>query len=63
MNTPADLITTQEARVILQCSRQKMTNLIKEGYLRHFPNPLDKREKLVSEAEVRALQPKRRRAA
>jgi hypothetical protein len=40
-----------------------MAQLIKEGTLRHFPNPLDRREKLVSKGEVLALKPPRAVAA
>jgi hypothetical protein len=40
-----------------------MAHLIREGTLRHFPNPLDRREKLVSKAEVLSLKPPRAEAA
>ena len=53
--TPADLITTAEARDLLGVSRFKMAELLKEGIIRHFPDPLDKRVKLVSRSEVLAL--------
>lgn len=56
---PADLITASEARRLLEVSAVKMAQLIKDGTVRHFPNPLDRREKLVSRAEVLALKPKR----
>lgn len=63
METPKDLITAMEARALLGVSRLKMRDLLREGALRHFPNPLDKRQKLVSQAEVLALIPKRAEAA
>jgi hypothetical protein len=40
-----------------------MAQLIKEGSLRHFTNQLDRREKLVSKAEVLSLKPRRAEAA
>lgn len=60
---PLDLITASEARRLLSVSAVKMAQLIKDGTLRHFPNPLDRREKLVSKAEVLALKPPRAAAA
>ena len=60
---PTDLISTSEARKLLGVSRPTMTRLIKEGQIRHFPNLIDKRVKLVSRAEVLALKPPRVRAA
>ncbi len=60
---PSDLISTFEAQQLLGVSRPKMSRLIKEGQVRHFPNPIDKRVKLVSRAEVLALIPPRVRAA
>jgi hypothetical protein len=59
METPTDLITTKEARQILGVSPLTMARLLKDGTLRHFTNPLDKRQKLVSKAEVLALIPKK----
>lgn len=60
--TPADLITINEAREILGVSRPTMAKIVKK-HLRHFPNPIDGREKLVSKAEVLALVPRRAEAA
>lgn len=60
---PTDLITASEARRLLGVSAVKMAQLIKDGILRHFPNPLDRREKLVSRSEVLALKPPRAEAA
>jgi hypothetical protein len=59
MDTPRDLITAEAARAILRVSTKKMAALLKDGELRHFPNPLDRREKLVSKADVMALIPTR----
>ncbi|HEX8721861.1 MAG TPA: hypothetical protein VF736_14600 [Pyrinomonadaceae bacterium] len=44
-------------------SRIKMATLLKNGTLRHYPNPLDNRVKLVSKAEVLSLIPERAEAA
>lgn len=63
MNTPTDLITTREARTLLGVSPLTMTRILKDGTLRHFPNPIDKRQKLVSKAEVEALIPRRAKVA
>jgi hypothetical protein len=60
---PVDLITVTEARALLGVSHTKMTQILKKGVVRHFANPLDGREKLVSKAEVLALIPKRAEAA
>ncbi len=61
--TPMDLISTTEAQHLLGVSRPKMSRLLKDGTIRHFPNPIDKRVKLVSKSEVLALIPPRVRAA
>jgi hypothetical protein len=60
---PMDLILVTEARRLLSVSPAKMSQLLKEGTIRHFPNPLDRREKLVSKREVMALIPPRAEAA
>ena len=60
---PADLIKVTEARKLLRISNFKMSQLIKDGVIRHFPNALDHRQKLVSKAEVLALIPRRAEAA
>ena len=52
---PTDLRATAEARELLGISRFKMAELLRDGVIRHFPDPLDKRVKLVSRAEVLAL--------
>lgn len=51
-NKPLDLIPTSEARRLLGISTVKMAQLIKNGFVRHFPDPLDKRVKLVSRNEL-----------
>lgn len=58
-----DLISIAEARVLLGVSHTKMAQMLKSGVIRHFPNPLDGRVKLVSKAEVLALIPRRAEAA
>ena len=58
-----DLITIAEARSLLGVSHTKMAQLVKNGVIRYFPNPLDGRVKLVSKAEVLALIPRRAEAA
>lgn len=60
---PTDLISTTEARHLLGVSRPTMARLLKDEVIRHFPNPLDKRVKLVSKSEVLALKPQRAEAA
>ena len=61
MNTekPNDLMAASEAQRLLGVSHAKIAQLIREGVLRHFPNPLDRRVKLVSRSEVLALKPNR----
>jgi predicted DNA-binding transcriptional regulator AlpA len=54
-NKPLDLIRVAEARKLLGVSRIKIAELIRDGYIRYFPYPLDKRVKLVSRSEVLAL--------
>jgi predicted DNA-binding transcriptional regulator AlpA len=60
---PNDLIAVAEAQRLLGVSHAKIAQLIRTGLIRHFPNPLDRRVKLVSKAEVEALKPKRAEAA
>ncbi len=60
---PNDLISVSEARKILGVSRFKIAELIKRELLRSFENPLDRRVKLVSRAELLALKPDRAEAA
>jgi hypothetical protein len=63
MEIPEDLITATTARKLLGVSPLKMTKLLKEGVIRHFPDPLDERKKLVSKNEVLALKMPRAEAA
>ena len=60
---PTDLIPVKDARALLGVSHTKMTQLIRDGVIRTYPNVLDRREKLVSKAEVLALRPYRAEAA
>jgi hypothetical protein len=60
---PNDLITVAMARQLLGVSHTKMSQLIRDGLIRYFTNPLDGREKLISKAEVLAMIPKRAEAA
>ncbi len=60
---PDDLITVAEARKLLGVSTVKIAQLLKNGTLRHFPNPLDGRVKFVSKAAVLELLPRRAEAA
>jgi hypothetical protein len=60
---PTDLIPVKDARAVIGVSHTKMTQLIRDGVVRTYPNVLDKREKLVSKAEVLALRPYRAEAA
>ncbi len=52
---PTDLISVAEARKLLGVSPIKMAALIRDGYIRHFPYPLDRRVKLVSRTQVLSL--------
>jgi predicted DNA-binding transcriptional regulator AlpA len=61
--SPTDLIRTSQAQKLLGVSRPKMTQLLREGVIRHFPDPLDRRVKLVSRAEVLSLKVPRAEAA
>jgi hypothetical protein len=60
---PTDLIQVAEARRLLGVSTVKMSQLLRDGAIRHFPDPLDKRVKLVSESEVLSLKIRRDRRA
>jgi len=52
---PTDLMPVKDARSLIGVSHTKMTQLIRDGVVRTYPNVLDRREKLVSKAEVLAL--------
>lgn len=62
MSTPKDLITASEARKLLGTSTNKIATLIKEGRLTSYEDPLDKRAKLLSKAEVLNLRVRRKAA-
>ena len=49
---PTDLVPLMEARKLLGVSRVKLTELVREGYLKLYSSPLDRRFKLVSRAEL-----------
>jgi hypothetical protein len=61
-NRPSDLIPVSEARQLLGVSATKMSQLLKEGIIRHFPDLLDRRVKLVSESEALSLKEGRKAA-
>jgi len=52
---PHDLIPVREARALVGISDYKMTALLKAGMLATYSNPLDRRIKYVSKAEVLKL--------
>lgn len=60
---PSDLIKVTAARKLMGVSPMKMAQLIKDGLLHTFDNPLDRRVKLVSRAEVDSLVDMREKAA
>lgn len=60
---PTDLIPVKDARALIGVSHTKMTQLIRDGVVMTYPNVLDRREKLVSKAEVLSLRPYRAEAA
>jgi hypothetical protein len=62
MGAPKDLITTTEARQLLGVGKHKMKDLLGTE-LAVYTNPLDKRKKLVSRAEVLKLKEPRAEAA
>ncbi len=51
------LITVGEARERLGVSNHTIARLVRDGTLQTYPNPLDKRQKLVDAAEVESLRP------
>ncbi len=61
--TPKDLIIAEDARALLGVSSVKMSRLIKDGALPYYENPLDKRVKLLSRADVLALREPRAKEA
>lgn len=63
MKKPIDLISITQARIILGVSTVKMAQLLKDGTIQSFPNPLDKRVKLVSKTQILSLLPESTEAA
>jgi hypothetical protein len=63
MDIPQDLITATAARKLLGISPIKMRNLLRDGVIRYFTDPLDDRKKLVSKTEVLALKVPKAEAA
>jgi hypothetical protein len=63
MKQPTDLITAAEARRLLGVSPPKLTAMIKDKMFTIYEDPLDKRVKLLSQAEVEAARAPRKRAA
>jgi DNA-binding MarR family transcriptional regulator len=63
VHRPDDLIKVTAARKLMGVSPMKMAQLIKDGFLNTYDNPLDKRVKLVSRAEVNSLLDMREKAA
>ena len=61
---PPDLITLTEAARLLGMSRPAVSRLVNERkLLTTYTDPLDGRAKLVSRADVRALQVREKKAA
>ncbi|HEY0405307.1 MAG TPA: hypothetical protein VGC89_06250 [Pyrinomonadaceae bacterium] len=63
MEKPQDLITTTEARKLLEISTTTMTKLIKGGVVATYTDPLDSRVKLVSKSAILSLKVHRAEAA
>lgn len=55
MDLPRDLITTTAAIKLIGISPTTMRNLLRDNVLPYFPDPLDKRKKLVSKSAVLSL--------
>ena len=63
MDRPTDLITTAQPRTLFAVSTKKMADMLRDGTIRHFPDVLDRRKKLVSKGEVLSLRAPRAEAA
>ena len=63
LHRPDDLIKVTAARKLMGVSPMKMAQLIKDRFIRTYDNPLDRRVKLVSRAEVDSLLDMREKAA
>src|SRR5215467_341438 len=55
MPDEVEYLTATQARDVLGVSQGKMTALIREGQLPTYPDPLNKRIKLIKKADVEAL--------
>lgn len=55
MNDEAEYLNVQEVADALGTNRRRVWQLIKEGELVTVPNPLDRRQKLVSRDQVERL--------
>lgn len=60
---PDDLIKSTEARRLLRCGPHKLKELMDDGTLTVYSDPIDKRVKLVSRSEVERLKASSVRAA
>jgi excisionase family DNA binding protein len=54
-HTPKEWITTTQATAYLGVSTKTMTRLIRDGVIKTYDHPLDKRKKLVRFADVAEL--------
>jgi hypothetical protein len=55
MTEEGEYLTATQARDLLGVSQGKMTALIREGQLQTYPDPLNKRIKLIKKSDVDAL--------
>ena len=55
MTEEGEYLTATQARDLLGVSQGKMTALIREGQLPTYPDPLNKRIKLIKKSDVAAL--------
>ena len=55
MTEEGEYLTATQARDLLGVSQGKMTALIREGQLPTYPDPLNKRIKLIKKSDVDAL--------
>ncbi len=55
MSEEGEYLTATQARDLLGVSQGKMTALIREGQLPTYPDPLNKRIKLIKKSDVDAL--------
>ncbi len=55
MTEEVEYLTATQARDLLGVSQGKMTALIREGQLPTYPDPLNKRVKLIKKSDVDAL--------